>query len=101
MLEEKGTSEEEQNEGDEDDEEEDDEEEEEEGPRSDLSNDYHPNRVVNYILEEEDHWSAAGSQEAVKDAWVVEDFNITVVLKDFKLASSKISPKKLSDMRLL
>ncbi|KAI8645724.1 hypothetical protein BD408DRAFT_429425 [Parasitella parasitica] len=31
------------------------EENEDEGLRSDISNDYHPNRVLNYILEEEEH----------------------------------------------
>lgn len=65
-----------------------------------LGNGHHV-RVSNYILEQENLWSVGGSQETLKDEWVVEDFNVTEALKGFKLASSIISPRKLSDMRLL
>lgn len=86
---------------DDEEEEEGDKKEDEEGPRSDLTNDYHPNRVSNYVPEQDDLWSVGGSQETLKNEWVVEDFNVTEALKDFQIASAKVTPKILSDMRLL
>lgn len=65
-----------------------------------LGNGHHV-RISDYILEEEDLWSPAGSEETFRDEWIVEDFNVTEALKNFKLASSIFSPRKLSDMRLL
>lgn len=52
---------------DDEEEEEGDEEEDEEGPRSDLTNNHHLNRVSNYVLEQDVLWSVGGSQETLKD----------------------------------
>lgn len=83
------------------------ESEEESEPRSDISNDYRPNRILDYVSEECNDGVVVNGDKAdapmaenYSDKWLVEGFDDILTLHKFKEAGLLISPKALSDLRL-
>jgi hypothetical protein len=74
--------------------------------RSDLTADHHPKRTTEYSIEALINADSEVEEntlvtEPVEINWIVRHFNVSKPLSKFREASLAISPKKMSDLRLL